>query len=472
MSSEQKEEPKLLQKKRDTPTIKEIEIPIKFNIKKNIRFGPWQEDEDEILIKWVEDNGPYNWSRCAKKIKLRTGKQCREHWKNILCSTIKKGRWTSEENLLILKLYNKFNSWKKIIPLFPKRTENAIKNRFYIQLRKVALKNKNEDVSKIKLEELKKFLDEAIQNAEDIYFNENKYATKEKFEEYLKEIEDFISSYKIGNKIKKSKLRAKIFGIEEEEEEDEEEIEEEIKKKKKEKKEKKEEEEKIEIKIQDDKYSNMDSMSIDDDEEEKEKEKEVKEEKEKEEETKVKKNKPKNNTKKEKKEKQEKQEKKEKKSEKIKEKKSSFSFRKSKSIEPVNQKDLYSVSKYIPSETKLLYGQSRSNIFSSNIFDRHTSSKNINNDFETENPYLYPHRGTTNYILRPLKSQRSSLLRPTSSNYLLRQTSSRQGDINNFVPNIQQNNQLGFYPPSNDVIKLMSKKSKFKYLTSSLSFNN
>ena len=466
MSSEQKEEPELLQKKRVSPTIKEIVIPIKFNTKK-IRLGPWQEEEDEILLKWVKENGPYNWSRCAKRIKERTGKQCREHWKNNLCTDIKKGFWTSEENLLILKLYTKFNSWKKIIPLFPKRTENAIKNRFYIQLRKIALKNKNEAVSKLKLEELKKFLDEAIQNAEDIYFNENKYATKEKFEDYLKEIEDFISSYKHGNKIKKSKLRAKIFGIEEEEEE-EEEKEEEIKKIKKEKKEKKEEKEKIEKNKQDDKYSNMDSMSIEDEDE-----KEVKEEKEKEEEeTKSKKKKSKNNIKKEKKERKEKKEKKEmkeKKSEKIKAKKSSFSFGKSKNIEPVNQKDLHSISKFIPSETKLLYGKSRSNIFSSNVFGRYTSSKQINNDYEIENPY--PQRGTTNYILRPLQSQTSSLLRPASSNYFLRQASSR-AEINNCNQNVQQNNQNQFYPPSNDVSKLMSKKSKFKYLTSSLSFNN
>ena len=132
---------------------------------------------------------------------------------------------------------------------------------------------------------------------------------------------------------------------------------------------------------------------------------------------------------------------------------------------------MHSLSKYIPSETKLLYGKSKSKIYSNNIYNRRTSSKNLNNDFEFENPYSQS-RSSNNYLLRPLQSQRSSLFRPTSSNYLLRQTSSRRMDSNYFDSNVQQNNQHEFYPPSNNLSKLMSKKSKFKYLTSSLSFNN
>ena len=456
MTSEQKEEQDLLKKKRANPTIKEIEVPIKFSTTRKIRLGPWQEEEDQILMQWVEENGPYNWSRCAKKIKERTGKQCRERWKNNLCSDIKKGRWTSEENLLILKLYDKFNSWKKIIPLFPKRTENAIKNRFYIQLRKIALKNKKEAVSKIKLEELKKYLNEAVQQAEDIYFNQNKFATKEKFEEYLKEIEDFINNFKIGNTIKKTELRAKIFGIEEEEEEEEE---------KKKKNKEKQEEKKTEIKEKEEKFYNKDSFSIDEGEEEEENKKEEEKKKIKNKQSVGKKEK------KVKKEKKEKKGKKEKEEEKLKEQKSSFSFGNKFSLEQGNEKEMHSLSKYIPSETKLLYGKSKSKIYSNNIYNRRTSSKNLNNDFEFENPYSQS-RSSNNYLLRPLQSQRSSLFRPTSSNYLLRQTSSRRMDSNYFDSNVQQNNQHEFYPPSNNLSKLMSKKSKFKYLTSSLSFNN
>jgi hypothetical protein len=59
-------------------------------------------------------------------------------------------------------------SWKKIIPLFNGRIENSIKNRFYSQLRKYATINTKERKiirSRIKLHELKKYLNEAIAKA-------------------------------------------------------------------------------------------------------------------------------------------------------------------------------------------------------------------------------------------------------------------------------------------------------------------
>ena len=158
--------------------IKEINVPIRFNTLKQIKIGQWDEKEEEILLNWVKEKGPCGWTKCAKRIKYRTGKQCREHWNNSLNDSLKKGQWTSEENLLILKLYDKFKSWKKILPVFPGRAENAIKNRFYIQLRKIWLKNpkndKSEHVSKIRLESLILCFDEALKAAEDDYYEENK----------------------------------------------------------------------------------------------------------------------------------------------------------------------------------------------------------------------------------------------------------------------------------------------------------
>ena len=133
-----------------------------------------------------------NWAQCAEILQERTGKQCAERWRNCLNEGIRKGEWTAEENLLVLKLYDKFKSYKKIAIVFPGRTENSLKNRMFIQLRKVALKNNKKSVSKIKLDELKLYFDEAVRKAEETYFNRNKDATFEKFEEYLKEIENIV----------------------------------------------------------------------------------------------------------------------------------------------------------------------------------------------------------------------------------------------------------------------------------------
>ena len=107
------------------------------NSSKQIK-GPWSQNEDKLLIDWVQKHGPKFWAKCAETIKGRNGKQCREHWNNSLNNDIIKGKWSTEEDLFIMVFYKKLDkSWKKMIPLFKSRTENAIKNRFYSQLRKI-----------------------------------------------------------------------------------------------------------------------------------------------------------------------------------------------------------------------------------------------------------------------------------------------------------------------------------------------
>ena len=207
MSKEKKPLFKLLENKRSEPDVDNKIIPTRFITTKKIKNGPWDDEEDNILKKWVEENGPRHWGKCGNIIKQRKGKQCRERWKNSLSDGIRKGEWTAEENLLVLKLYEKFKSYKKMATVFPGRTENSLKNRFFIQLRKIAIKNKKEKVSQIKLDELKSFYNEAVENAEEIYFRRNKDATKEKFDEYLKEIENVVNNAKDGTSIYLNTLR-------------------------------------------------------------------------------------------------------------------------------------------------------------------------------------------------------------------------------------------------------------------------
>ncbi len=146
--------------------------------------GPWSAYEDKILIEWVNKYGPIKWTLCSNNIPGRTGKQCREHWNNVLNNDIKKGEWTIEEDFLIMNFYKKYNgSWKKLIEIFDKRTENSIKNRFFSQLRKIATKNmsisERKLCPKIKLEELKNHLNEAISQSKNEFLNENKMKEEE-----------------------------------------------------------------------------------------------------------------------------------------------------------------------------------------------------------------------------------------------------------------------------------------------------
>ena len=166
----------------------------KKNKKVDLKKGQWSSQEDRLLKQWVKINGPKNWEACGRFIHGRKGKQCREHWNNCLNPELKKGDWEPEEDFLIMFFYEKCKgSWKKIIPLFQGRIENSIKNRFYSQLRKYASKNfeKSERKAikaKIKLDELKNYLGEALAEAkEDLIKKTN--MTFEQFNQFLLENE-------------------------------------------------------------------------------------------------------------------------------------------------------------------------------------------------------------------------------------------------------------------------------------------
>ena len=204
-----------IRKKRSKANLKTEKIPSKLTLTEENKTGPWDKSEDERLTNWVAKNGARNWAKCAKEVKTRNGKQCREHWKNKLNENIKKGNWTPEEDLLILKFYEKFQSWKKMIPVFENRTINSIKNRFFSILRKIAIKKEiygNTDmVAKLGLDKLKQFLDEAVEEAENIYFYENKEQTKEQFEKFMDEIEDNLKYVRKGKFLDLNNLRTKNF---------------------------------------------------------------------------------------------------------------------------------------------------------------------------------------------------------------------------------------------------------------------
>ncbi len=165
--------------------------------------GPWTEKEDKLLNNWVSKYGPCNWTKCSEYIKGRSGKQCREHWNNALDPKITKGQWTPEEDLLIMIFYKKYGgSWKRIIPIFQKRTENSIKNRFFSQLRKIASKSqqgKKEYVTKFGLDTLKKYLSHATELAKNKFFEEKKMKESE-LEDYINKIDNLVKNRKKGKK--------------------------------------------------------------------------------------------------------------------------------------------------------------------------------------------------------------------------------------------------------------------------------
>ena len=57
----------------------------------------WNDMTDAMLLQQISKYGPQSWEKIATNIEHRSGKQCRERWKNQLNPFLKKGVWSAEE---------------------------------------------------------------------------------------------------------------------------------------------------------------------------------------------------------------------------------------------------------------------------------------------------------------------------------------------------------------------------------------
>ena len=101
------------------------------SIKPNVK-GPWRKDEDGLLTKFVKVYGTDTWSIIACHIPGRSGKQCRERWKNHLDPELKKTDWSLAEDSMLMQAQKAMgNKWSEIAKKLGGRSENAVKNRYY-----------------------------------------------------------------------------------------------------------------------------------------------------------------------------------------------------------------------------------------------------------------------------------------------------------------------------------------------------
>lgn len=94
-------------------------------------MGRWTTEEDERLLRGVNQFGSHSWTRVAEIVETRNGDQCLKRWTNYLNPTIQHSAWTEQEDrVLIMAVQQSGRDWARISSLhFPHRSPLSLRHR-------------------------------------------------------------------------------------------------------------------------------------------------------------------------------------------------------------------------------------------------------------------------------------------------------------------------------------------------------
>eukprot|EP01103_Thecamoeba_quadrilineata_P008645 TRINITY_DN18384_c0_g1_i1.p1 TRINITY_DN18384_c0_g1~~TRINITY_DN18384_c0_g1_i1.p1 ORF type:complete len:727 (+),score=136.69 TRINITY_DN18384_c0_g1_i1:58-2181(+) len=95
--------------------------------------GKWTPEEDKLLLDTVKRFGDKNWQQIAKCMEGRTGQQCLHRWMKTIDPSIRRGRWSTQEDLRLLlgvHAYGNTKNWIKVQKHVTGRTDVQCRERF------------------------------------------------------------------------------------------------------------------------------------------------------------------------------------------------------------------------------------------------------------------------------------------------------------------------------------------------------
>ncbi|KAK1706595.1 Homeodomain-like protein, partial [Colletotrichum acutatum] len=96
----------------------------------------WTPEEDvtlkTLVSRYGDARGPQgHWKDIAAALQDRTAKDCRKRWFHSLDPSIKKGRWTAQEDQILLSAYARMGpAWHDIALLIPGRKDDQCSKRY------------------------------------------------------------------------------------------------------------------------------------------------------------------------------------------------------------------------------------------------------------------------------------------------------------------------------------------------------
>ncbi|NWR09324.1 SNPC4 protein, partial [Paradoxornis webbianus] len=102
----------------------------------SLKKGPWTPEEDGMLMAAVQKYREKEWYKVRTEVPGRSDAQCRDRYLKALHWDVKKGKWSSEEEELLIELVQKhgLGHWSKIASELPHRTGSQCQSKWSIMI--------------------------------------------------------------------------------------------------------------------------------------------------------------------------------------------------------------------------------------------------------------------------------------------------------------------------------------------------